>query len=132
MTITPCRFQGKVYSSISEAARETGFHRTTIGRAIEAGTDGSVGSNPKLRQERTCNVPVEFRGRIYPSIAKAARMARVSEDTVVRECKRLNRRWFGGPHDLVKQDLAKSNTPMSNQPPTDGPVGAPASSAGGS
>lgn len=122
-----CRFQGKIYPSISQASRETGFHRLTISRAIEAGTEDRVGLRPNMRREWTCNVAVEFRGGIYPSIAKASRMTGVSEDTVVRECHRLNRHTFGGPKDQIRSIPSRSS-----QPPTGEPAGVPVSSAAGS
>ena len=130
--IAPCRFQGVVYPSISEAARQTGFHRRTISSAIEAGTDEQVGGRPKLRQERTCGVPVLWQGKIYPSIAKAARETRRSEDAVLKGCTRLSRRTFGGPEDKIKLSTIVPNPVTSTPLPSDEPAVVSAASAAGS
>jgi hypothetical protein len=127
-----CRFQGRVYDSISDAARHTGYHRRTIERAIEAGTEDLVGSRPQLRRSRTCGIAVEWRGKIYPSISKAARDTFCSEDAVLRGCVRINRKTFGTALDPASYNARLEEQITSNQTTTDAPDEVPETSASGS
>ena len=130
MTI-PCRLHGIIYPSISEASRQTGFHRRTISSAIEAGTEAGtedrIGAKPKLRREHTCGLPVLWQGKIYPSIAKAARVTWCSEDAVLKGGERFNRHTFDKPKNLIREDQIKSSPQ-----PSDAPVGASSESEAGS
>ena len=79
----PVRIRGIDYPSIQKAADALGVHRTTIERALERGTQDSVGM-----RLNTLASTVEYEGVVYPSLRQAVLATRRSEH-FLRTCARI-------------------------------------------